>query len=372
MPPAKARRPFYRVLLQLPKWGVVAACLAAALLVGFLDLVTGHEVSMGIFYLGPVVMISWLLGSAAGFPFSIFCAALWLAAEKAGAHSYSHPAILYWNGLVRLGYFLIGVALATRLRLTLELEKTARDAAEDSSRLKSDMVSLVSHELGNGLALAIAAVFVLKESDPAAGDPTRAKFYDLLGRGHDNLKNVTSNFLNLARLESGKFKLEPKPTELRTIVRSTASLFETLIQEKRIRLDLDFPEHVIPINVDPHCMALVLNNLIGNALKYTPPEGHVAVRLAPKEVDGKPMVTVSVEDTGIGFSMAESDDILSGFHRTAEGKRMSAGFGVGLKVSQKMIEHHGSRLMVESSPEKGSRFYFDLPVCTDCPPLSPG
>jgi two-component system sensor histidine kinase VicK len=177
---------------------------------------------------------------------------------------------------------------------------------------------------------------------------------------------VASNFLNLARLESGKFMLEVKPTELRALVRDTMSLFDAVITEKRIRVDLDFPEQVIPIRADPDCMKLVLNNLIGNAVKYTPPEGRITVRLTRQDVASEPTVTVSVEDTGIGFPMGESEDIFSGFHRTKEGRRMSAGTGIGLKVSRDMVEHHGSRLMAHSAPGKGSRFYFELPVCREC------
>jgi len=132
-------------------------------------------------------------------------------------------------------------------------------------------------------------------------------------------------------------------------------------EEKGIRVIQDFPPDIVPLQADPEALALVVSNLIGNALKYTPARGRVTVRVRlqgslPKQAE------ISVEDTGIGIRPSEIEAIFSGYYRAQEGREVAKGFGVGLKVSRDVIERHGSRLEVESVPGKGSRFFFVLPI----------
>jgi signal transduction histidine kinase len=109
---------------------------------------------------------------------------------------------------------------------------------------------------------------------------------------------------------------------------------------------------------------VVLSNLIGNAIKYTPKGGQVTVSLETV-TEG---VRVKVRDTGIGIAPEDQQTVFSGFYRTPEGKTQAKGYGLGLMVSRQILESHGSALKLESQPGKGSRFYFDLPTCPpDCP-----
>lgn len=121
----------------------------------------------------------------------------------------------------------------------------------------------------------------------------------------------------------------------------------------------DFPLTVIPVFGDPEAIALAVTNLLGNAVKYTPAGGRVTARI---EARGGGAVEFSVVDTGIGIGPEDLPAVTSGFYRAEAGKKAAGGYGIGLKVTRELLEAHGAALQAESSPGKGSRFYFALPV----------
>ena len=146
-----------------------------------------------------------------------------------------------------------------------------------------------------------------------------------------------------------------------------------LAEQKGIDLRLEFPETTFPVTADPDAMILVLSNLIGNAIKYTPSPGRVSVRLRPVSGDPTREVEVSIEDTGIGIAAQDQEAIFQGFYRTGQGRKISKGYGLGLMVSRQIMESHGSSLEVDSQPGQGSRLHFRLPVCrSECPNRNSG
>jgi signal transduction histidine kinase len=115
----------------------------------------------------------------------------------------------------------------------------------------------------------------------------------------------------------------------------------------------------LPVRADREALALIMSNLVANAIKYTPEAGSVTVRMHPDQ-DDPSQVLFSVEDTGIGICEKDREHILSGYFRTEESQRVAKGFGVGLMLVKDLLGKHGSRLEFESVPGRGSRFYFRL------------
>jgi signal transduction histidine kinase len=173
------------------------------------------------------------------------------------------------------------------------------------------------------------------------------------------LSNTVANFLNAARLESGRFTPNFRRTLIRDLVHETVAALRPLIDQKGTRLILDFPAQPLPVRADPDALSLVMTNLIGNAFKYTPKNGAVTVKIAASN-DAASKVLVSVEDTGIGISDEDQKRLFAGFFRTAPGQETAKGYGVGLKVAHDLLESQGARLELESVPGKGSRFFFHL------------
>ncbi len=337
-----------------------AVSLSLLVLTTLCDYGTGLEYGFGLFYLLPVAIVAWHLGRSAGLAVAVLAALCWGLADLlprmlAGqAEAQFHKTV--WNAVIGSGMYAALVLALARLKEALARER-------EMQRLKSDLLSVVSHEFNNSLTSMGMALILLREGD--ADQEQRRKIYPVLERIHRVLKTTVANFLNQSRMQSGRLQLDIKRVELRRLVAEVLELMRPLADQKDISLRLDFPEAVIPVSADPDSVLLVMSNLIGNAIKYTPKNGRVTVSLKPS---GDESVRVGVEDTGIGIAPEEQEAVFSGFYRTPEGKKQARGYGLGLKVSRQILESHGSSLRLESAPGRGSRFYFDLPVCPpDCP-----
>jgi signal transduction histidine kinase len=333
-----------------------AALPAAALLlavIGWLDYRTGVEISFSIFYLLPISLTAWNYGVPGGALMACAGAAsFFLLNYTSGSEYYSGAAAPYLNTLTELTFYLITAWLVARQRTFL------RRLSEEVA-LKTAMVSMVSHEFNNAMSKVNLSTAMLEETETPAPDGQRARYYGILKTTSSQLIQMTRTFLNKARLEAGRLTLEIRPVELRRLVGETLESLRLLSEDKGVAVSTDFPPEIIPIAADPDALSLAVNNLIGNAVKYTRPGGKVVIRIA-ETGDGR--AVFSVEDTGIGIQSGDLEKVLSGFYRSGEGKTAAAGFGVGLKVTRELIEAHGSRLQVESEPGKGSKFFFSLPV----------
>ena len=339
--------------LSKPVFFTLGLALAAA--VWGLDKLAAAQVSMSIFYLLPIGFVAWFCGGAWAYAMSIISAAAWLQADMSTGRVYSHWLIPYWNAVVRLGFFIVVAALSaliTRLR-------RLNDREHELSELKSGMVSLVSHEFGNFLTTFKLSLTILQESEGPEPSAQRQRCYATLERVYTHLAGAVANFLNLNRIESGRFVPHLRQTSLRTLIHATIAQMGPLIENKKVELRLDFPSEPVPVKADPDALSVIMSNLIGNAFKYTPAGGVVTVRIA---VDGpKAAARVSVEDTGIGIPEADRRLIASGYYRAEGGRQVAKGFGVGLKVTRELLESQDARLEIESEPGRGSTFSFRLP-----------
>ena len=261
--------------------------------------------------------------------------------------------------LIILGAALISLLLLFQIR---HLVRKERDAA----RLKSDMVHTVSHEFNNALTTIDACVFLLRETEPPGGDENRDTTYRMMASSSKLLRLYVKNILNEARMESGKFRINKSPVSLIDLAKESVGAMSELIRQKNISMSTDIPDGCrLLVDADPEALALVVANLVGNAVKYTSQNGKVMVSLALEE---NPLrVVFNVEDTGMGISAEEVKKIQAGFYRTSEGRAAAEGFGLGLKISNEMLLLHGTALEVRSEQGKGSVFSFSLPILeTNC------
>ncbi len=240
----------------------------------------------------------------------------------------------------------------------------ARDIAErdktESSRFKSEMVTWICHEFNNSLTMLITSSHVLKRGERGKLAKDRRCTYDVIDRTLNRLKKNVANWLDSARLESGSLIINVCKTPINELLKESIKMLRPLAQHKKIgmRLSSLAAAKTGAIKADADAVSLVIANLISNAIKYTPAGGHITVGVRP--VNGS-MLRISVKDSGIGIKTKEIPLILSG-QRTADGMRTASGLGLGLKICQELLSHHGSRLSVESSPGGGSRFSFALPL----------
>lgn len=175
----------------------------------------------------------------------------------------------------------------------------------------------------------------------------------------ERLDWLTQNLLQLSRLDSGLLQMELEPHSLSELVGHSIALFEPQAQEKGIALHVELPTSNLQARYDRQWLEQALDNLVSNAIKFTPPGGRVTIGVA----ENGGMAEVWVEDTGIGIP---AEDLPYVFDRFYRGKKVAEkGSGLGLSIAQAVLRAHGSEIQVTSEEGVGSRFSFRLPIASD-------
>jgi signal transduction histidine kinase len=338
--------------------GVLLIAFASVEAIWVTECLVGPEIGVSIFYILPIASVVWKIGGAWTVVMPIISAGAWLTAELAAGKVYSHWEVALWQTIIRLSFFFIFARLIT-MRKHYLIEKEAREHAQEVSRLKTNMIALVSHEYSNVLTNLKLSTFLLRGSEPTPLPESRSDSYNMLEKAIEHLRSTTVNFLSLNRLESGTFLLNIRRTPIDSIASEVLLLMQPLIAAKQLRLEVDFPPIPLPVKADPDALSIIMSNLITNAVKYTS-AGTITVRISLEE-GPLPRALFSVEDTGIGISAQDRERVLAGF-RTEDSQKAARGFGIGLSLAKELIERHGSHIEIESEPGKGSRFCFHLPL----------
>jgi signal transduction histidine kinase len=256
-----------------------------------------------------------------------------------------------------------------RHRLMAQVKSEYKKAVEHS-RFKTQLVSMVSHEFANALSVIQCALPLLEESPEGKGAPQKKKLYQTIDKNVRALSVTAHNLLSLGRLEDGKFTLNLRKTEVAPIIQECLRWLELLYKRKSIRVIQEISKEPVAVHADPETLSLVISNLLSNAIKYTPKQGKITVGYGP-DPSHPHHAQIFVQDTGIGIPRQEQEKIFTGYYRTEMGKKAAKGFGVGLAFAKTILEAHGSAIKVKSTPGRGSRFYFTLPLWSDEQPAAP-
>ncbi|HEY8966233.1 MAG TPA: ATP-binding protein, partial [Candidatus Methylacidiphilales bacterium] len=223
--------------------------------------------------------------------------------------------------------------------------------------LKDNLVTTVSHELKTPLTSVRMALYLLLERAVGPLNGKQEELLDTARQDADRLLNMLNDLLDLARLEQGPAELNldeiPPGRLMETARRETAGL----ATEAGIDVLLEEEPGLPPVRVDAERIAFVFNNLISNAIKYSPPGGTVRLRIAAQ--DGN-LVRFSVKDEGAGIAPEHHSRIFEKFFRVAGSKKRGA--GLGLAIAREIVRSHGGEIGVHSQPGQGSEFYVILPA----------
>jgi two-component system phosphate regulon sensor histidine kinase PhoR len=225
-------------------------------------------------------------------------------------------------------------------------------------QIKSDFVSMVSHEIRSPLNSVLAQIKVIL--DGLAGEVTQQQ-QEILSRASEKVKSLvslSSELLDLARIESGLITQEKEQLNLSDILADQVAFHSAKAQAKGISLDLEPLPELAPVFVDRRNMEEVFSNLISNAINYTPEGGKVTVAATMESG----YLKASVRDTGIGMVPEELGHIFNTFYRIKNDKtRFIIGTGLGLAIVKRIIEGHNGFIRVESKPDCGSTFHVYIP-----------
>jgi signal transduction histidine kinase len=282
------------------------------------------------------------------------------------ATSITHPGRQFTQVDLRLA-----MALADRAALAIEnsrlyaQERRLRQELEDlnqkvqeANRLKTEFVTVVTHELRSPLTSITGYLDLLLE-EGREGAEAREAYLQIVKRNADRLLQLINDLLDLARLEAGKLELKRVPLDLEGLIREVSEALRLQIEGKGQHLRLDLAAPLPVVSGDPERLTQILLNLVSNAHKYTPQGGSITVATRAERAG----VCIAVQDTGIGLSSEEQQQLFTKFFRTEHPLvREAEGTGLGLAIASALVELHGGTLTVVSTPGQGSTFNVILPA----------
>jgi len=238
------------------------------------------------------------------------------------------------------------------------LLKEARDAAESASQAKSHFIAHMSHELRTPLNAILGYAQLLQSSKLKDRDVSAARTIQQSG---EHLLSLIGDILDLSRIEAGKLDLAPRSADIRQVIRGVAEMMVLRAPQKGVTLNwsiaADVPRCVV---VDDRRLRQVLINLLGNAIKFTE-RGEVRLQVGVAARDAEEVrLRFDIRDTGAGIPADDLRVIFEPFEQAGDDASRSKGSGLGLTISRRIIEKMGSSIQVESAPDLGSRFWFDL------------
>ncbi len=249
------------------------------------------------------------------------------------------------------------------LRSQLEATNEAlRGANTELSRLneeKSAFLRMAAHDLRAPLTIIIGYVDMVLEDTTAAADREVVEYLAVVRRRAQQMAHLIDRLLDVEQIESGQVAFYRAPVDMGSLVEDACHGFAPMARQKGLELRWEIPDNLARPLADRDRMAEVVNNLVSNALKFTPEGGQVTVRIV--ESDGE--ISVEVSDTGPGISDADQPHLFQRFFRTVDARQKRIpGSGLGLSIVRAIVEQHGGRVCVRSQRGEGSTFGFTLPV----------
>lgn len=242
--------------------------------------------------------------------------------------------------------------------LAMEFNKMAVKLKE-LDEMKDYFVSSVSHELKSPLSYIKGYIELFLEDNETLLSKDHKEYFNIIKDNITRLSHFISDILELARIKSGHMLLNKKHGDLKDIAQDTIDFCRPMAQEKKISISVEASDNLPSVNCDREKINHVLQNLIDNALKFTPEGGSISIVIEEK----CGYVEVSVNDTGIGIPKDKLEIVFNKFQQIKENMDKISnikGTGLGLAIVKGIIEAHGEKIRVESKLNKGSSFIFTL------------
>ncbi len=228
------------------------------------------------------------------------------------------------------------------------------------NKLKSEFVSMVSHELRAPLINIKQSSSLILESTIGQINEEQKRCLVIVNHSADRLLKLISDLLDISKIEAGKFKLNRQMISIGKVIQEAAESLERWREAKKIRLKLEIEPNLPHINADPDRVNQILVNLFSNAIKFTSAGGRITIKAKVEEKGD--FLEISVRDTGIGIPPEQLDKIFERFkHASSTSSLPLQGIGLGLSITREIVKMHGGNIWVESKQGQGSRFTFTLP-----------
>ncbi|MHB8512053.1 MAG: HAMP domain-containing sensor histidine kinase [Actinomycetota bacterium] len=241
---------------------------------------------------------------------------------------------------------------------TAELAR-ANSELERVSKAKSDFLAAMSHELRTPLHTVIGFSEMLADPKFKLGDQKERRTYaeNILTSGK-HLLGLIEELLDLAKIEAGKIVIDPQPVAIQDVIAQVRTTMEPAAKAKSISISLETPKRIPNVIADRGRVVQILLNLVSNAIKYTQAGGAIRIELRADD----PYLCIAVADNGPGLTEEECAHVFEPFERGNAAQGPVEGVGLGLALARQLVELHGGRIWVSSTPSEGSTFSFTLPL----------
>jgi signal transduction histidine kinase/CheY-like chemotaxis protein len=250
-------------------------------------------------------------------------------------------------------------SVADRIALALEQGYLIRQA-QLLAAARDRAVGIVSHDIGNSLNTIQICAEALLDPDPPPESGVR-NMAEMIQRAVTWMRRIAGDLHDRTSLDTGLLTLDRHPTNVPELMRSAHAMFAPAAEERAMELVIEHAADLPPVDADPDRLMQVLSNLLGNAIKFTPPGGRVVLSTQRAEADVGVRFTVS--DTGPGIRSEDLEHVFDWFWHAPPPRR--GGKGLGLAIAKELVEAHRQSLHVESTLGQGSTFWFTMPAAAE-------
>jgi PAS domain S-box-containing protein len=230
---------------------------------------------------------------------------------------------------------------------------------QESNRLKSEFLANMSHELRTPLHAIIGFAELMWNGKIGPISVSHKEYVGDILKSSNHLLQLINDVLDLAKVESGKVEFRPESADLGKVVAEVRDILRGLAAEKRIKLTIDVDGSLGAVTIDPARFKQVLYNYLSNAIKFTPDQGSVGIRVMP---EGDEMFRVEISDTGIGIRSEDLHRLFVEFQQLdASTAKKFQGTGLGLALTKRIVEAQGGEVTVVSTVDVGSKFTASFP-----------